>query len=209
MTVIAFSATIGPVPLNVLLSEEHASDVELTSNPIETGAEVNDHAYVKPKKVKLEVADKNAAVTFNALVEFQEKREPFTLITGFRLYNNMVITSIEATRDAKHSKVLKATVHVREVIIVETGVAEDDGSGKDSKDKSKSKKTSKDKAGDKKTADKTNTGANAGDKAGKTVPAPESKSLAKSAFGWSGGGGGSGNIAGGLGPGGVGGSGPF
>ena len=60
MTVIAFSRAIGPVPINCILSEKHTSEVEITGNPIETGAEVNDHAYVKPKKVILEVADRNA-----------------------------------------------------------------------------------------------------------------------------------------------------
>lgn len=183
--IIAFSSSIGPVPLQVLLSEKHNSEVEVTSNPIETGAEVNDHAYVKPKKVELEVADGNAAATFNALVAFQEAREPFTLVTGFRVYENMVITEVDATRDKTHSKVLKATVRCREVIIVETGTAEAENDSKDGKDKSKSDKTSKDKANNAKTADKTNNGANAGDKGGTTVAAPKSTSLLKQ---WSGGG---------------------
>lgn len=185
MSVIAFSSLIGPVPLNVLLSEKHTSEVEVTSNPIETGAEVNDHAYVKPKKVELEVADRNAAATFNALVTFQESRTPFTLVTGFRLYENMIITEIDATRDKSFSKVLKATVRIKEVKLVETGAAEAESSDKKDGDKSKSEKTSKGKANNSKTADKTNTGANAGDKAGTTVPAPKSQSLLK---GWTGGG---------------------
>lgn len=183
MSVIAFSSLIGPVPLNVLLSEKHTSEVEVTSNPIETGAEVNDHAYIKPKKVELEIADKNAAATFNALVAFQESRTPFTLVTGFRLYENMVITEVDATRNASFSRVLKATVSLKEVKIVETGTAEAETSDKKAGDKSKSSKTSKGKAADAKTADKTNTGANAGDKAGTTVPAPKSQSLLKSTFG--------------------------
>lgn len=180
--IIAFSATIGPVPLNVLLSEKHTSEVEVTSNPIETGAEVNDHAYIKPKKVELEIADGNASQTYNALVEFQEAREPFTLVTGFRLYENMVITDIDATRDRTHSKILKATVRCREVIIVETGAASEED-GKDGTDKNKSGKTSKGNANNAKTADKTNSGVNAGDKSGATVAAPKSQSLLKSTFG--------------------------
>lgn len=185
--IIAFSSAIGPVPLNVLISEKHTSEVEVTSNPIETGAEVNDHAYIKPKKVDLEVADGNASMTFNALVTFQESRVPFTLVTGFKVYENMVITEIEATRDKTHSKVLKANVRCREVIIVETATAEGDADSKDKNDKStkgKSSKTTKGKAADAKTADKTNNGVNAGDKAGTTVPAPKSQSLLKQ---WGGG----------------------
>jgi hypothetical protein len=123
MTVIAFSRTIGPIPINCILSEQHTSDIEITGNPIETGAEVNDHAYVKPKQVVLEVADRNAALMYNALVRFQESRVPFYLVTGLSVYKDMLIQSIDATRDKTHSTVLRATVTCRQVIIVSTGSA--------------------------------------------------------------------------------------
>lgn len=128
MTVIAFSRTIGPIPLDCILSEKHTAEVEITSNPIETGAEVNDHAYIKPKQVVLEVADRNAAEMYNILVRFQESRVPFYLVTGLSVYNDMLIQSIDATRDATHSRVLRATVTCRQVIIVSTGSAPADGS---------------------------------------------------------------------------------
>ena len=51
MTIIAFSKTIGPVPIDCILSEDHSSEVDITSNPIETGSEVNDHAFIRPKQV--------------------------------------------------------------------------------------------------------------------------------------------------------------
>lgn len=195
--IIAFSSVIGPVPLNVLISEKHTSDVEITSNPIETGAEVNDHAYVKPKEVELEIADANAAMTHAALVAFQESRVPFTLVTGLRVYNNMIIKGIDAERNKTWSKVLKATVRLKEVKIVETGTAEEGTDAKDNGDKNKSSNPSKDKANNAKTADKANGGVNAGDKGGTTVAAPKSQSLLKSTFGGSspapsGGGGGGG-----------------
>lgn len=185
MTVIAFSSAIGPVPLSVLIYEKHTSSVEITSNPIETGAEVNDHAYIKPKEVELEVADQNAAATYQALVAFQESRVPFVLVTGLSLYQNMLIKDIDVTRDKTYSKIIRASVKCREVIIVETGTAESDGSddGKKSGDKNKSEKTSKGKAADAKTADKVNSGVNSGDKGGTTVAAPKSQSLLKSTFG--------------------------
>ena len=123
MTVIAFSRAIGPVPINCILSEKHTSEVEITGNPIETGAEVNDHAYVKPKQVVLEVADRNAAEMYNILVRFQESRAPFYLVTGLTVYEDMLIQAIDATRDKTHSTILKATVTCRQVIIVSTGSA--------------------------------------------------------------------------------------
>lgn len=123
MTVIAFSRAIGPIPINCILSEQHTSEVEITGNPIETGAEVNDHAYVKPKQVILEIADRNAALMYNALVRFQESRVPFYLVTGLTVYKDMMIQAIDATRDKTHSTILRATVTCREVIIVSTGSA--------------------------------------------------------------------------------------
>jgi hypothetical protein len=118
MSVIAFSKSIGPVPIDCLISEKHTSDLEITGNPIETGAEANDHAYIKPKEVVLEIGDENASATFQALTRFQESRVPFTLSTGLNAYKNMLVQSVQATRDAKYSKVLSATITLKEVKIV-------------------------------------------------------------------------------------------
>ena len=123
LNVIAFSRKIGPVGIACVLSEKHTSEVEITSNPIETGAEVADHAFVKPKQVIMEVADTNASSVFNDLVRFQSEREPFTLVTGLTVYSNMLIQAIDTTRDKVNAAVLQATVTLREVIIVSTGSA--------------------------------------------------------------------------------------
>lgn len=127
-TVIAFSRAIGPIPINCILSERHISEVEITRNPIETGAEVNDHAYIKPKEIDLEIADRNAAATFNALVQFQESRVPFYLVTGLTVYRDMLISAIDATRDKDKAYILSAGITCRQVIIVSTASAPDDGS---------------------------------------------------------------------------------
>ena len=127
MTIIAFSRTIGPIPINCVLSEQHTAEVEITGNPIETGAEVNDHAYIKPKQVVLEIADRNAALVYNALVRFQESRVPFYLVTGLSVYNDMLIQAIDATRDKTNSTILRATVTCKQVIIVSTGSAPSEG----------------------------------------------------------------------------------
>lgn len=127
MTAFLFSSAIGPIPVTVVLSEDHTSEIEITANPIETGAEVNDHAYIKPKQIKMEIADANAAATYAALVRFQESRVPFTLITGLYIYEDQLIQSINATRDKETSRILKASVHCRQVIIVGTGTSQGDG----------------------------------------------------------------------------------
>lgn len=121
-----FSRSVGPVSVSCVLTEKHLSEIGITTNPIETGAEVTDHAYVMPKKLTLEIADKNATATFNALVAFQESRVPFYIVSGWAVYKNMLIRSIDATRDAQFSSVLRATIELQEVIIVSTAYAAGD-----------------------------------------------------------------------------------
>lgn len=187
MTVIAFSRAIGPIPINCILSEKHTSEVEITSNPIETGAEVNDHAYIKPKQVVLEIADRNAALMYNQLVRFQESRVPFYLVTGLTVYPDMLIQAIDATRDKDHSTILKATVTCRQVIIVSTGSAPGEGSetpsgnpgGKNSKGAARPTQHS---ANNSTTADRAASTVQAGDNPTTAVGETKTRSLLHQAF---------------------------
>lgn len=125
MSVIAFSRAIGPVPISCLLSEKHTSTLEITEIPIETGAKITDHAVVMPKAVTLEAIGENAAATLEALIRFQESRVPFTLVTGLKIYQNMLVKRIDADRDSSFARILRATVDLQEVILVSTAYAAD------------------------------------------------------------------------------------
>jgi hypothetical protein len=187
MTVIAFSRAIGPVPINCVLSEQHTAEVEITGNPIETGAEVNDHAYVKPKQVVLEVADRNAALVYNALLRFQESRVPFFLVTGLTVYKDMLIQAMDATRDKTHSTVLRATVTCRQVIIVSTGSAPAEGgaqpSGNPGGDNSRgAARPSAEAATDQAAADRAASTVQSGDNPTTTVTPARSQSLLSRMF---------------------------
>lgn len=188
MSVIAFSRAIGPIPLNCILSERHTSEVEITSNPIETGAEVNDHAYIKPKQVVLEVADRNAAELYNALVRFQESRVPFYLVTGLTVYEDMLIQAIDADRDKIHSTILKATVTCKQVIIVSTGSAPAENGGQQPSGKPGGKNSkgaanpSKQAANNPATADRAASTVQTGDNPVKSVAPEKTQSLLKRMF---------------------------
>lgn len=185
MSTILFSRTIGPVAIGCVIKEDHGSSLEVTEIAIETGAKITDHAYVKPKKLALEVADVNAAATWNALVRFQATRQPFTMVSGLFVYNNMLIDDMTAGRDSQHSGVFKGTVSLREVQIVETARAASDGkdSGKDGGKKStKAATPSKDKAGAG-SQDRASGPVNRGDVPSSTLGETQNKSLASRLFG--------------------------
>lgn len=122
MSCILVSRSIGGIFVDVVISEEHSADMEIAEHPVESGAKISDHAWRTPYRVTLESAiDAPRAVpSYQALLALQEKAEPFSLVTGLKIYSNMLIESITATRDASHARVLKFTAELREVIIVDT-----------------------------------------------------------------------------------------
>jgi hypothetical protein len=184
MSIIAFSSTIGPVPISCVLSEKHESRIEISEIPIETGAKITDHAYVMPKRVTLDVADANAAATFNALVQFQESRVPFVLVTGLSVYRNMLIRSIDADRDATFSAVLRCKAELQEAIIVDTAYAASEaGDGKGGNPggakSTKAATPAKGRAGDAATADRASGPVQRGD-APAAATTPQDQSILKS-----------------------------
>ena len=185
MSAIAFSRSIGPVPINCVVREQHRSCIEVTEIPIETGARITDHAFVLPKKVSLELADEGGAATYAALMRFQESRVPFTLVTGLYVYDNMLIKDLGPERDKTFASVFKGTIELQEVIIVSTAYAATGDSNPGQPGGANSTKSGplhSSTAGDPATADKVAGTDNRGDIGGTTVPAPENQSVGKWLF---------------------------
>jgi hypothetical protein len=122
MSCILVSRSIGGVFVDVVISEEHTASMEIAEHPVESGAKISDHAWRMPYKVVLEsVVDASRAVSsYQQLLAVQERAEAFSLITGLKVYSNMLIKEIVATRDKEHARVLKFTAELQEVIIVNT-----------------------------------------------------------------------------------------
>lgn len=201
--IVAYSAVIGPVALDVILTEKHKTSLEITHNPIELGADVNDHAIIQPKVVTLDIASSLGALTFIALVRFQETRVPFTLVTGLDVYQDMLIESIDADRDKDQSRILRATVTCKQVLIVSTGTAAATAGSKSVSNPgtaggtnsrtsaTPSKELASSKAGSAATtaaptatiADRVAAPVQRGDGANSAVPSSSGKSILKAAFG--------------------------
>jgi hypothetical protein len=126
MSTILVNKTIGPVPVSVVLKEKHEHALGITTDPIESGAEINDHAYLKQKRITLDFADGNAAATFNALVAFQASRVPTSIVTGLFVYPNMLIERLIADRDETTGRICSGSAECSEIIIVSTAYASPD-----------------------------------------------------------------------------------
>lgn len=180
MSVIMFNNLIGPILVSIVISEKHTSSIGITENPIETGASITDHAYIKPKQYSVDFGDANAAETYNALVKFQETREPFTIVSGLFVYKNMLIENISVTRDSTYAYVLNGNVDMKEAILVSTAYTASEGDSGSAKSKGKaggnksaqSARPSKETAGDAKTADRASGTNMRGDTAATNVSTP-------------------------------------
>lgn len=115
------SRSIGPARIPVILREVHRSEMSLTEIPIETGAKISDHCVIEPRRCTLEIASENPVAVWNAIMIFQRTRIPFAMVTGLTVYTNMLITRMEATRDAVTGSVLRALIDLQEVLRVSSG----------------------------------------------------------------------------------------
>ena len=134
------SRRIGLIVPSVVVSEKHNDTLEITEHPVETGAPVSDHAYKRPSEVVMEVGFAGGGSlldfidtsslgltlglspkeTYQQILDLQASRIPFDVVTGKRLYSNMLIRAIEVTTDRTSENVLMAVLTLREVIITQT-----------------------------------------------------------------------------------------
>lgn len=130
----SINSSMGSFHLYVTIDERHHDELVITDHPVEQGASISDHAYKKPAELTLTVGWTNssiAAITslrmsgyvafaYKTLLQLQAMRTPFSISTGKRKYQNMLIQSLDTTTDAKTENSLIVTMHCREVIIVQT-----------------------------------------------------------------------------------------
>lgn len=123
---------IGGFSADVTVSEEHTDELQITDHPVETGANVSDHAFKLPMRVVIRVGYSDSSINasgtgyvkdiYDKFVTLQNTRQPFDVMTGKRSYKNMLIQSMATTTDETTENSLILVVTCREVIRVSTKV---------------------------------------------------------------------------------------
>jgi hypothetical protein len=126
----------GIVP-DVVIEEKHADTLTITDHPVEQGAAISDHAFKNPAELTMTCGfsgggslvdglsflpsiGKTPAEIYQQLLELQESRKPFDVVTGKRSYTNMLFRALSVRTDAKTCNVLMVEATLRQVIIVQT-----------------------------------------------------------------------------------------
>jgi len=140
---ISFIGTVlGDIGFDAVLSEGATVKANVTKHPVEFGAEISDHVYVMPATVvirggvantlfgKQENPEDPFGTSFNsettrsenawgALETIQAAGLPFSVQTGVKLWEGMVLESLQTERDAVRSNVLLFVATLREVFLVD------------------------------------------------------------------------------------------
>lgn len=134
------SRKIGLIIPDVVVSEKHSDTLEITEHPVEIGAPVADHSFKRPAELSMEVGFAGGGSlldllnttsfgiglglspreTYQQILDLQASRVPFDVVTGKRIYSNMLIRVIDVTTDRTTENVLMASLVLRQVLISQT-----------------------------------------------------------------------------------------
>jgi hypothetical protein len=114
------SRNLGGIPVDVVINENHTSEVNIPKHPVERGTKISDHVWREPREVEIECIIDGPGImgAYQSLLDLQEEAEPFDFVTGLLVYENMLVQGLYPIRDKDYGRVLKFNAKLVEVIIV-------------------------------------------------------------------------------------------
>ena len=119
---------------------DHTIELQTTENPVETGASIVDHAYVKPAEIvmKIMMSDVHQSLVpgqftgtrfrstnaWHVLKKLQSDRIPMSAFTRLGLYTNLLIIKLTATDTAETFRALSAEVTLKEIPVARVKTVE-------------------------------------------------------------------------------------
>ena len=127
---------IGTLEVDVTISEDHERSTQITSNPVEDGASINDHQIRNPERIQIEgfITDTPAQIlggiaglgrtqdAFDTLDELWREGELLTVATKWVTYENMAIVNLTLPR--RREQALRFSADLQQVNIVESEITE-------------------------------------------------------------------------------------
>jgi len=125
---------IGAFIADITISERHRDELVITKHPVETGSVITDHAYKLPVRVIINVGYSNSSAQANGdanyvqtvyqnFLTLQENRELFSVTTGKRTIDNMLIEYINELTTEQTENALLLEIACHEVLLATTTTA--------------------------------------------------------------------------------------
>lgn len=130
---------IGPIAVQVIISEDTNDTLSITKQPVQTGASITDHSFKEPTVLSMRILQQNndlvsgflstfsgngLAAIYQQFLDLQSSRSPFNVITKKRIYKNMLVAVLRQNTDKSTENILSLEVQLQEVILVSIGVSQ-------------------------------------------------------------------------------------
>lgn len=114
---------LGNLNVQVVINESTNDTLTITKQPVQQGASITDHAYREPTAFSATMFYrdnplKSLSKTYQELLDLQNSRVPFTIITPKRIYKSMLISALGQTTDKSTENCLSIQLTCQEIIIV-------------------------------------------------------------------------------------------
>jgi hypothetical protein len=141
--------SIGSILIDAFIDEDHHSQVTVTTSPVEDGTTISDNAVEEPEELTVTgicgaaslltpVASIASIVSGGAslqsfvsrpldvdqaLLQLKSARLPVIVVTGLRVYQNMIIADYRVRRDSRTGAALVFTIQFHQIQIVQSQTA--------------------------------------------------------------------------------------
>ncbi len=123
-----YQSNIGGVFLDATISEEHEYNSRVTQFPVENGTVISDHIINDPIRLSISgiVSDSpirflsffnRSTDAFNRLIRIHELKERITVVTGIKIYENMVMTSLNVPREVGTGQALNFSMEFQQILL--------------------------------------------------------------------------------------------
>lgn len=124
---------VGSLKVDIVKSFEYQYNQDVTSHPVETGFEIQDHIVNKPLQLTMTVGISSSPVTWywqngtgqtkfadglKALEQIRNNKEPVTIIRPEKKYDDMVLTSCRVTKQDDSKSVIYADLSFTQIVKV-------------------------------------------------------------------------------------------
>ena len=130
------SVTIAGFPIDAVTREEHGFEADVTSDPVEVGADTTDHVRDKnPTLVLSEAIVSDTPIgdiitqrpagslpsrdALDLLLRLRDEKEPFTIVTERRTYTDMLMVGLSIAEDARTGDALGFTARFQQIRFAE------------------------------------------------------------------------------------------
>lgn len=120
--------SIGTLDIEAIISENYTCSATATKFPLENGSIVSDHVVNEPRKIKLEGfisntpldadPDNYAQSAYNELMTMYQTKQFVTVVSGFEIFQNMVITSLTIPRTVQTGQAIYFTAEMTQIMVV-------------------------------------------------------------------------------------------